>query len=99
MTTQIDSEAFERAFQQALPGFSASMQAKAEEKHASMGMALGSFSELSGSFCSTWPTIEGFINMAVGVFGIFRPAAAAAVKAFLVAFKAQFFPVICPPKV
>lgn len=98
---KIDIDEFEAAFAEALPENVAAMKKKSTEKHAIMGEAMpvafldiGSLS--TAKFCTLWPKIEGFLNLAIGAFGWFRPVEAGQAKAFIAALKKTIIPTLCP---
>lgn len=97
--TDIDVSAFHKEFDEALPNHAKSFVAKATEKSAvpkAMGLAID-LGAATGNFCSNWPKIKGFINMALGMLGWIYPAQAAAVKAFLAAAEKTIIPALCGP--
>lgn len=98
MAKSIDAEAFNRAYQEALPGHVEKMKAKAEAAVAAGVVPKASLADLGAvtdTFCSSWDRISGFINMAVRIFGMFRPTEAAMAKAFLAAVRKTVVPMLC----
>lgn len=99
MAKTIDADAFQKAFQEALPGHVANMKAKAEAASAG-GMApksasLADLGNVTDTFCSSWDRIAGFLNMAVKGLGWFYPKEAAMAKAFLAAVRKTVVPMLC----
>jgi hypothetical protein len=94
----LDSDAFQRAFTTAMQeGHAERYQAKAEEKTAALGLAMPAIDlgGLTANFCTEWPKIKGFVNMALGMAGWFYPKEAAAVKAFMAAAESTLVPAVC----
>lgn len=90
-----DTDKFNQAFAEALPGHEEKLHAKAMEKSAALGLAMPDLGGAVGDFCSQWPKIKGFINLAVSVLGWIYPKQAAAVKAFLAATESTLIPALC----
>lgn len=89
----IDAAAFERAFQQALPGYEKSVRNSLSEA----GMAsLMTTSEIKETFCTAWPKIESAMSLVIKGLKWWNPAAAVLVKGFMTAVKSTLLPVVCP---
>lgn len=98
--TQFDAATFQQKFAEALPAHAEQIHAEAQQKADEHGMPLAALdmSSITGAaanFCTQWPKIRGFINMAVSTLGWFQPAIAASVKAFLAAAEATIIPTVC----
>ncbi len=94
------ASAFEKAFADALAGHTPAPPPPAEHL-AAMGIEPQTLfgkspAKVVGNFCTLWPMVKGFIQLASSVLGWFQPAAAAAAAAFIVAFEATALPTICP---
>lgn len=94
----IDHSAFEAAYQAALPGHLETMAAKSADKSAKLGlMGMDDLQNIEASFCTSWPKIRGFLNMAIGMAGWLPQVAgiAAQAKAVLTAMDKTIVPSLC----
>lgn len=91
-----DSNTFEKVFADAM----ANHKPVPVPEHAATAMPLFGTSpaKVAGNFCTLWPMVKGFIQLAISVFGWLQPGAAAAAAAFIVAFETTALPTICPTK-
>jgi hypothetical protein len=95
----LDTNAFEKAFRDALSGFAPEANARASRKAGELGEAAMLFDAKAislTSFCASWPRVKGFLLMVMSGAGWFFPAQVALAKAFLTAFEATILPVVCP---
>lgn len=92
------ASAFEAAYKQALPDALEESKKRSADKHAAMGMSMPLFetSISLGSFCTQWPKVKTFLNMAIRTLGWFMPGPAAMAKAFMAAFETAVMPIVCP---
>lgn len=90
---------FEANYKVALPDELEVAKKDAEKKHAEAGLAMPLFDTGSislGSFCTQWPKIKTFLNMAIRFASWFSPGPAAMAKAFLATFESTVLPIVCP---
>lgn len=95
------ASAFEAAYKKALPDELEEVKNRTAERFAAMaemGMPMPLLDSVVslGSFCTQWPKVKIFLNMAIRTVGWFMPGPAAMAKAFMAAFETAVMPIVCP---